>query len=120
MIIECFSISAIIFAISVIFLRARKKDYALATIPLIILPLANVVAAFFAKAIAEITPSDLMSTYMFINIAAAAVSCAFVGIMTMKFKKKSTRVAYMGLTTIFNVVLVVILIQNMSTILPLK
>lgn len=112
MIIECIAITGIILAISVIFLRARKRTYALSTLPLAIVPVINIVEGVLARLVMHISSLDRLTTFVFINIVAAAVSCLFVGVMTMKFRMKRTKAAYMVLTLLFNIILVMILIQN--------
>lgn len=113
MVVECIAITAIIIAICIIFLRARRKDYALATMPMAIVPLFQVWNIALGGKVAALFSADPMMVLVLTLIAGAAISCAFVGMVTMRFfKVKRSRVMYMALTLFFNIALVMILVRN--------
>ena len=113
MLVECLTIFGLIFAVVIVYLHAGKKNYAFATIPLLILPAANILSYILAGKISNILPMDMFTVYTAINIFAVIVSSCFVGIMSVKFGKKTTRAAYIIMSLIFNVLLAAILVYNM-------
>lgn len=113
MLIECTAIFLIISAVSLMYVRAKKKNYALATVPLLILPLANILAFTASGKLAGILPMDKFTVYAAINIIAVIASSCLVGVMSYKFPKKSTKTAYVIMSLIFNIILAAILVYNM-------
>ncbi|MCM1328350.1 MAG: hypothetical protein NC253_02830 [Ruminococcus sp.] len=113
MVVECVTIFGLIFVVAVMYIRAKKRNYALATVPLLILPAANVLAYAFSGGIAGLLSIDRFIAYSAIDIVAAVVSSCLVGLMSGKFGKKSVRGAYIAMSLIFNIVLAAILIYNM-------
>lgn len=113
MIVECFVMCGLILVVIIAYMRAKRKNYAFATIPLLILPLANVVSYFVSGELAGFLPADKFTVYAAIDIVSAFVSCCFVGIMSSKFSRKSTRAAYVFMSLVFNIVLAAILTYNM-------
>ncbi|MCM1059390.1 MAG: hypothetical protein NC452_03760 [Eubacterium sp.] len=113
MLIECAAIFLLIAAVSLMYVRAKKKSYALATVPLLILPLANILAYTASGKLSHILPMDKFTVYAAINIVAVVISSCFVGVMSGKFPKKSTKTAYVIMSLIFNITLSAILVYNM-------
>ncbi|MDE7303567.1 MAG: hypothetical protein K2N60_09665 [Oscillospiraceae bacterium] len=113
MLIECTAIFLLITAVSLMYVRAKKKNYALATVPLLILPLANILAYAASGKLSNILPMDKFTVYAAINIIAVVISSCLVGVMSYKFPKKSTRTAYVIMSLIFNIILAAILVYNM-------
>lgn len=113
MIVESFAIAALIFVVVILYLRSGKRDYAFATIPFLILPLANVLSYMVSGRLAGVLPADRFTVYAAIDVVAVVISSCLVGAMSGKFGKKSTRAAYMTMSLIFNIVLAAILIFDM-------
>lgn len=113
MLVECLTIFGLIFAVVIVYLHADKRNYALATVPLLILPAANILSYAVSGSLSEVLSSDRFTVYAAINIIAVVVSSCLVGIMSAKFGKKSTRAAYVTMSLVFNVVLAAILVYNM-------
>lgn len=113
MIFECAAIFCLIFVVAIMYIHSHKKDYALATIPLLILPLINVLSYLLSGKISSLLPMDKFTVYAAINIIAVIASSCTVGIMSAKFKRKATKTAYIAMSLIFNIVLAAILIYNM-------
>lgn len=111
MIIECLAILGIIFAITVIFLRTRK-EHAIMTVPLMILPVANLMAELFADWLAAILPLDSFLVIVLLNVIAVVISSLMIGVLSFRFKKRSNKIAYAFPTILFNVLLAIILIQH--------
>lgn len=113
MVVECFVIAGLIFVVTMSYMRAKKRNYALATVPLLILPLVNVISYFASGSLSGLLPMDEFTVYAAINIISALVSSCLAGIMSDKFSRKFTKAAYVVMSLIFNIALAAILIYNM-------
>ncbi len=112
MIAESVAMLLVISLVAVLYLRSRK-NYALATIPLLILPIANIAANLLTAKIILIIPADFFTVYSAIIVIAAVLSGFVAGMSSNKFKKKSTRALYVSMSLIFNITLAAILVYNM-------
>lgn len=112
MIMECFVIFTIILAITIIFIRTNK-DHALQAVPLLILPGVNILGYFFSQSLSRLLPLDHFSVYVIMTIAAVIVSGILSGIFSARFKTKPSKVTYIAMCIIFNIVLASILVQNL-------
>jgi len=110
---ECSAIFCLIFVVVIMYIRSGKKDYAFATIPLLVLPAINVLAYLLSGKLSSLLPMDKFTVYAALNIIAVIVSSCLVGIMSVKFKKKSNKMAYIIMSLVFNIILAAILIYNM-------
>lgn len=113
MLVECLVIFGLILVVIVSCIRAKKKRYAFATVPLLILPLSNVLSYFISARLADIMPLDKFTVYAAINVISAIISSCLVGIMSQKLVKKASAAAYMIMSLGFNIALAAILIYNM-------
>ena len=109
---ESLAITGIIIAIAIMYMRTQRKSYALATLPLALLPATNALLAWTSKYIEKVLPFDRITIWMTINVTAAIVSCLLIGIFAQKLKRKYTKLTYMAMSVIFNVVLLMILLAN--------
>ena len=117
MLVECTAIFCLIFVVVIMYIRSHRKDYALATVPLLVLPLINILAYLSSGKLSALLPMDKFTVYAVLNIVAVIVSSCLVGVMSVKFKRRSTRIAYIIMSLIFNILLAAILIYNMFQML---
>lgn len=113
MLIECAAIFLLILVVAIMYVRAKKKDYAMATVPLLVLPAVNMLDYAVSGKLSFVLPMDEFTVYTAINIIAVIVSSFLVGVMSAKFKRKATKAAYVSMSLIFNIILAAILIYNM-------
>lgn len=113
MLVECLTIFGLIFVVVIMYIRAKKRNYALATVPLLVLPAANILAYVFSGGLATLLSIDKFIAYSSIDVVAVVISSCLVGLMSGKFSKKAVRGAYITMSLIFNIVLAAILIYNM-------
>lgn len=111
MIIEYLVIFLVILAIVIIYAKNKKK-YALATIPLLILPGINIAAYLLSGKLATLLPFEQITVYTVMNIAAALSSVLLVGIWSNRFHRKSTKVTYVVMCLLFNIILACIFVYN--------
>lgn len=94
MLVESIAILMVLFAMVVIFLRARRKDYAAATAPLLIVPGANALMEIINESVGYLLPIDIRAA---IVVAGLAVSVALLGIFCTRFEKKKAKYSYLFL-----------------------
>ncbi len=112
MLAECLVIAVIIAAMAIFYYRI-KRDHAIAIIPLLILPLANVFAYLFSEKLSIWLPMGHFTSYCVVNLLGVIVSSFFVGLWSIRFKRKSTKFGYVIMSLFFNVSLAAVLIYNM-------
>ncbi len=110
MAIECGVITSILVIVTVAFFKNKHKSWGLATLPLMLVPMTDfVMEILFVKAF------DMnISIYwgIFALVAAVAVSCAWIGFAANSLKAKKTKLSYIIIANLFNVLLTAILINN--------
>lgn len=115
MAIECAAIFVILTLCVVTFLRTHHKEWALATLPLMVVPLVYVVLEYVVMRIliVQVTVFGGILT-MTISVAASA---AWIGVSEqfLKTKHKRSSVTYVVICNAFNVALAAILINDMMS-----
>ena len=110
MAIECGIIAAMFAIMSVGFFIKKRKLWAFATLPLTLVPFVEFVMDFmFARAF-SLEPSPFVRIVGL--LVAVAVSCVWIGFVSVGMKSKSKRFTYLGTTYVFNVLLAALLIYN--------
>ncbi len=110
MAIECIIIMAIFILMSIVFFRKKRKIWGLATLPLTLVPLMEVVFELVIPKAFSMTVSPFVR--MIALVVAVIISCVWIGCVSMSMKSKKLRVTYIGITNIFNLILAIILIYN--------
>ncbi len=110
MAIECGVITALFAVIVIVFFRRKRKFWALATLPLMLVPFTNFVMEFLVVGTfgAQIGPFGKTLAL----IIAVAISCVWIGAVAGGMKNNKKRVTYVGITNVFNVLLAAILAHN--------
>lgn len=112
MAIECSVITGIFVLIAVVFFRSKRKEWALAVLPLTLVPLTDFVLEFIVIKVLKVEVTAF-GGILALMIAVAA-SAAWLGAASGALKHKRTMATYLGITNAFNVALAAIL---MNTIL---
>ena len=110
MAVECGIIAGVFAVMAIGFFIKKRKLWALATLPLTIVPLAE----FLLVLVIAPDMSADMTPYVRILglLIGVAVSCVWIGFISGGIKSKSKRFTYLGTTYVFNVLLAAILIYN--------
>ena len=110
MAIECGAIAGIFVLFVIIFFRTKRKEWALATLPLLIVPLSDfILVLLVVKAFkAEVTAFG----GILVLVIAVAISAAWIGAAAGLLKHKRTKATYIGISNAFNVALAAILIND--------
>lgn len=110
MAIECGVIALLFLAISIIFMRRKQKEWALAVLPLMLVPVTNFVMELLIGRVFKIE-FDGFGGILALLIA-VAVSAAWIGAASQGLKSKKKGVTYVAIANIFNVMLAAILINT--------
>ena len=110
MVIECIVIIGIFMLIEVIFLRTHHKAWALAVLPLGIVPLANVVLELLVKKLFHAEISDFGG--VLVLTVAVAVEAALLGLSSSFIESKRSKGSFIAISNVFNIALALILIHN--------
>lgn len=92
---------------------ATKKKYAVATIPLVILPAANIAAYFICGPLAAVIPAPPFVLYTVLIVLALTATAITVSFISMKFRSKRIRAVYTGISVAFEAILACIFIYDM-------
>lgn len=110
MAIECGVITAILLGMAVFFFVRKHKEWAWATIPLTFVPFADFVMVLVLVRWLHVSISLYWG--VFVLLCAVAVSCACIGFVSNYLKSNSTRITYIIIGNLFNVLLAAILTSN--------
>lgn len=110
MLVECICIILIIALMSVIFLRAHRKDFAVTTLPLLILPLLHIFSLALSKPLSGPLPLDGNGITIAIDALGLVISCTAFGFFSNRIASKRSRMGYLiccgGFVTILTWVLI--------------
>ncbi len=116
MAIECGVITAMLIVIMIVFLRKKRIPWAVATIPLMLVPFTEFVMDFLLWQLFGLHVSVFIR--LIALLIAMAASCVWVGMSSMSFKSKKVRISYIAVCNIFDIMLGIILIHYMLDELP--
>lgn len=105
--IECAVIAGIFLLMSMIFWRRRRIQWLWANLPLTLVPLSYFVTYAVVGKMFKVEISDIAG--VIVLIAAVAISCVWLGLVSNGFTDRKTRITYIGIANSFNVALSVIL-----------
>ena len=110
MAIECGAITGTFLLFVLIFYKSKRKEWALATLPLMLVPLADfALEQIVVKMLkVEVTAFGGILTL----VIAVAASAAWIGGASGLLKHKRTKATYIGISNAFNVALAAILIGD--------
>lgn len=111
MAVECAVITGFFILMSIIFLRSRRKEWALATLPMTLVPLTDFVLE--AVVISSMHVNVNVFAGVLTMIIAVAVSAAWIGVSSQMLKSKKTSLTYVGISNAFNIVLAAIVVSKL-------
>ncbi len=111
MAIECAVITGFFILMSIIFLRSRHKEWALAALPMTLVPLTDFVLEIVVISSMHVNVNVYAGVLAI--IIAVAISAAWIGVTSQILKSKKTSLTYVGISNAFNVVLAAIIVNAM-------
>lgn len=108
--IECGAITGIFLLFVIIFFRSKRKEWAIATFPLMLVPVTDFVLELIVVRMlhVEVTAFGGILTLLI----AVAASAAWVGAAAGLLKHKRTKATYIAISNAFNIALAAILIND--------
>lgn len=114
---QCLVIALMILMIAFGFMRAKRVKWAVATLPLVVLPLVNGV---FEKVLELVNGGAFnFMTAMAEIVISVVISCIGIGVCSaLLLKGKKTTIPYISVSFLFTLVLALILINHYYTAMP--
>lgn len=105
MYIECICICMIVLAISVIFLRRGKKDWALLVLPLLFVPAATLISTGLLRVVSFPSRSVALQSQIIFILCALIAACLLMGFASLRLRSPRSRLSFLVVSGGFTVVL---------------
>ncbi len=113
MIAESVAILGVTVCIIAIFIRSGNAGYALATLPVLIVPAANLLGFPIAGLLNEVIPGNQVYLLRsFVDVVGVAISCALVVLFSTKMKSPKKRKLYIGMCCLYSILLTCVFIYH--------
>lgn len=109
MLVESIAISMILVVMLFVFLRSHHRKYAIGTVPMLIVPVLNVLTAVLADTLQLNISKDILAAVIVFGLA---VAVAAIGMLCTMVKSRKAKYAYLFLSGGFTTLLTVIFIGN--------
>ena len=106
----CWAIVIVLLCMMIIFMRARKKEYALAVLPLAMVPFVHIFSGLLGRLFSSFLPFTAAELRVCIDLAAALVSCLLLGVTSRAVPEKRNRRLLMVFCSVFIILLTWVLI----------
>lgn len=116
MAVECGVIVGVFVLLVLIFFRRGHKEWAIATLPLILLPLADFVLELVLTRLMKVQVTAFAA--ILVLVCAVAASAAWIGAASGAIRTKHSKrsaATFIGISNIFNIALAAILILDIMT-----
>ena len=94
MVVESFVVISVILAVALILIWAGKKHYSYGVLPLVIIPVFNLLSTYISEIVISIFKTNSTDTKRAIMCTALAVSCMVFGFSTKWAKSVLSKVVY--------------------------
>ena len=113
---ESFIITCLLIIAAGSLFRAKRKKWALAVIPLAVLPAVNAFVGFFSKFVFDTVLNFV--TEVCIIMGALIVSCTWIGFLTATLlNRRKARIPYMAGSIAFNILLAAVFMGHYYSVL---
>lgn len=112
MLFASWAIILVLLAMSFVFLRSGKKEYAAGILPLIITPFVNIFSGFLARPLYLLVPLSVTELRAIITLTAGLISCLLLGLAARHIEGLRTRHIYFWFCAAFVVILTLVLVIN--------
>ena len=107
---ECLVITILLLFVIFGFMKSRRKKWAAAVLPLIVVPLANGLSKFFITDLLGLEFTFVLAVG--VVVTALVASCTWIGFVSaLVLQKKRSRITYMSITILFDILLSIILVN---------
>ena len=112
MLFACWAIVIVLLAMLVVFMRAKKKEYALAVLPLTLVPFAHIVSGVIARLVDPLVFLSYTEIRVLIDLTAALFSCLLLGFSSRGIEEKRSRRLFTIFCAGFTILLTWVLVYN--------
>ena len=112
MLFACWSIVIVLAAMFFVFMRAHKKEYAVAVLPLVITPLMHICSGVIARWLDGILPLTWVELRVALDLIAALISCLLIGFSSRSIAVRRSRNVFLSFCSGFIIILTLALIIN--------
>lgn len=113
MVVECITIVLIIVLISFIFLRAKRDNYALVTLPLISVPVFHLIGQVIIYFFIKEDKTAAVITNLSFDLLGLLLGALLLGMLIGKLPAKRARVSFLTIAIIFLVSLSIVLMTSL-------
>ena len=113
MVIECITIILIILMISFIFLRSKRENYALVTLPLISVPLLHLVGQFINYFFIKEDQNAAVITNLSFDLLGLLIGALLLGLLVNNIPLKKAKISFVMISGIFLIALSIVLMTNL-------
>lgn len=115
---ECAVITVLLLFAAFALIRAKRRKWAIATLPLAVMPFVNVMAKMISEELLGIEYTFVVA--LIVIMTAVVISCTWIGFLTATLlQKRKYRTAYLMGCFAFNILLAVILLLDHYAELPI-
>lgn len=101
---ESVIITALLLIVVIAMLRSKRKKWAIATLPIMLLPVINAIAKPFCVLVLKVDFTFVIAVWTI--LVSVMASCIWVGFLSATLlNKRKTRLVYLFGTTAFNIIL---------------
>lgn len=112
MLFACWAIVIVLVAVSIIFMRAKKREYAVAVLPLAIVPFVHIFSAWLANRLNGIIALHAVEIQIVLDVTAALIACVLTGYFARKITHTRTRMGFTLSCAGFTIILALALVIN--------
>ena len=112
MLFACWSIVIVLAAMFFVFMRAHKKEYAVAVLPLVITPLMHICSGVIARWLDGILPLTWVELRVALDLIAALISCLLIVFSSRSIAVRRSRNVFLIFCSGFIIILTLALIIN--------
>lgn len=112
MLFACWSIVIVLGAMFFVFMRAGKKEYAVAILPLLIVPLMHIVSGPVARWFSHFLPLTSVEIRVALDLTAGLISCLLIGVSSRRITASRSRTVFSFFCSGFIIILALVLVIN--------
>lgn len=112
MLFACWAIVIVLAAMFVVFMRAKKKEYAVAILPLGLEPFVHIFSRLFANWLDPFLPLTAPEIRVAVDLTAALIACLIAGWTSRLIRGKRTRTAFLLSCSGFIIILTLVLVVH--------
>lgn len=112
MLFACWAIVIVLLAMAFAFLRANKRDYAVAILPLVCTPLMYIISGVIARKLTILLPVSAFELRLMLDMSAGFVSCVLLGVLSRRLPSPRIRQWFLFFCAAFVMILTLVLVNN--------